>query len=103
MADSSACPCPPRRRSWSGGAERAAGPNRVDDRGDGADRLRCRAGVLQQALVGGVDGAVDGVGGERGELVLCAVPAGGLGAVRGGGEHGERSVTERLQRLRLSE
>jgi len=44
----------------------ATGPDRVDDLADGADRLRCRAAVLEQARVRGVDGAVDVVGGEPG-------------------------------------
>ena len=48
-------------------------------------------------------GAVDGVGRQRGELVLGADPAVGPGAGRGGGQHGERSVTERGERLGLGE
>ena len=50
-----------------------------------------------------VDGAVDGVGRQRGELVLGADPALGPGAGLRGGEHGERSVTERGERLGLGE
>ena len=41
--------------------------------------------------------------GQRGELVLGADPAVGPGAGRGGGQHGERSVAERGERLGLGE
>src|SRR3954453_16929697 len=86
-----------------GRGQRRAGADRRDDLLDASDRSGSGADVLEEALVGGVHGATDGAGGERGELVMRLVPTLSLGAGAGGGENSERTVTERGERLGLRE